>query len=203
MIVLLLLGACSSEDDTVRGIIVAGDTSAEVRAGSAWGVNAQGRAVVVISAVADTSCDAAVAYARTGSNEDNPGDLIPAGACAVYVEVPTGYEPAGTAVTDDSTRALVSVSCAMGEGEWVREERGEGDEDWFWSGDGWQGSPEAFTLALSGGDEAPLELSLRMDSYAGSFVYDTEHPEPDPAEGAVSLELSAGWCPGLASATAR
>jgi hypothetical protein len=166
-------------------------------------VNAQGRALVVLSAEPDTTCEAAVAYARTGSNADNPGDLIPAGTCGLYVEIPTGYDPAGTNVTDDATRAVVSLSCAMGDGSWVREERGAGDEDWFWSGDWWQGSPEAFDLALSGGDEAPLQLALAMDAYAGSFIYDTNQPDPDPAEGAVKSDLSAGWCPGLASATAR
>ena len=204
MIVLALLVGCdgASKGD-VFGTVTAGDVSAEVRAGSAFGVNVNGRAIVLLAGAEGLDCAQAVAYARAGSTDDDPGVFVPAGTCGVYVEVPVGYDAAGTVVTDDPTQALVSLSCAMGDGEWKREERGDGDVDTYWSGPFWQGSPSGFDLALSGGDEDAFALSLGMSAYAGSFVYDTANPDPDPATGTVSIDVEAGWCPGLASAVAR
>jgi len=204
VIAFVLLGGCvGAGKDAIFGTVSAAGSSAMVSDGSAYGVNVAGRAIVLQSPNPDLTCDDAIAYARVGSTDDNPGDFVPAGTCGVYIEVPTGYDPAGVTVDDDATRALVSLSCAMGDGEWVREERGEGDLDWYWSGAYWQGTPDGFGLALAGGDEVGFSLTLEMASYAGSFVYDTDNPDPDPATGDVSMAVSAEWCPGLASAVAR
>ena len=202
--VVTLLIACSGKDggDTL-GTVTAGDVSAEVLAGASFGVNVNGRAIVLHTSSADATCEDAVAYLRVGSADDNPEGVMPAGTCVVYVDVATGYDAAGFQASDDATRALVSVSCAMGDGAWVREERGEGDLDWYWSGDLWQGVPAAFDLSLSGGDEADFALTLTMDDYDGSFVYDTAQPDPDPASGAVSITTDVAWCPGIASAVGR
>jgi hypothetical protein len=204
VIALALLVACGEPGaGDSFGTVRAGDVSAEVVAGSAFGVNVNGRAIALLAGAPDLTCEQAVAYARVGSTDDDPGAFVPGGTCGVYVEVPTAYAPAGTTVSDDPTGALVALSCAMGDGAWSREERGDGDVDTYWSGPFWQGSPTGFDLSLSGGDEAPFALTLDMTAYAGSFVYDTENPDPDPATGTVAIDVEVTWCPGLASAVAR
>lgn len=203
--VFLLLVACGDDKgvDTL-GTVVAGDQSADLRAGAAFGVNVNGRASVLVSGNPDLTCAEAAAYLRSGSSDDNPEVVVPGGTCALYLDVMSGYEAAGVSIADDATAATFSLSCAMGEGAWVREERGEGDLDWYWSGAYWQGGPTSFDLALSGGDESPFALDLTMDAYNGSFPYDTTSPDPDPATGAVTVTaLDVAWCPEIASAVAR
>ncbi len=202
--VLLALVACGSDKgvDTL-GTISAGTESAELRAGAAFGVNVNGRASVLVSSNRDLTCSEAAAFLRVGDTDDNPEVVLPGGTCALYLDVMSGYAAGGVSLTDDPAAVTFSLSCAMDEGAWVREERGEGDLDWYWSGAYWQGAPTAFDLALSGGDENPFALDLTMDAYNGSFPYDTTAPDPDPGTGAVAAVLDVAWCPEIAAAVAR
>ena len=202
---LLALVACGSDKGVdALGTISAGDASAELRAGAAFGVNVNGRASVLVSGNPDLTCPEAAAFLRAGSADDNPEIVVPGGTCALYLDVMSGYQTAGVSIVDDAAAVTVSLSCAMGEGAWVREERGEGDLDWYWSGAYWQGGPTSFDVALSGGDESAFALDFTMDAYNGSFPYDTASPDPDPATGAVTAAaLDVAWCPEIAAAVAR
>jgi hypothetical protein len=202
--VLLALVACGGDKGAeVLGTISAGDESAELRAGSAFGVNVNGRASVLVSSSPDVTCAEAAAFLRVGDTDDNPEVVVPGGACALYADVMSGYDAAGISLSDDPASVTFSLSCAMGEGAWVREERGEGDLDWYWSGAYWQGAPTTFDLTMSGGDESPFALDLTMDADNGSFPYDTTSPDPDPGTGAVAAVLDVAWCPEIAAAVAR
>lgn len=63
--------------------------------------------------------------------------------------------------------------------------------------------PQSFSLTLEGGDEGDFDLTLDMDDYNGSFIYDTENADPDPGSGAVTGSATVTWCPDIGPSLAR
>jgi hypothetical protein len=206
---LLILTACSGsevkDDAGISGTVTAAAVSAEVAVLAGFGVDTQGRAALVLSSGADASCDGAAAWLLDGGSDEDrsPESILPGGTCAMYVSLPAYDAAAGLSVQDDATQATVSLSCAMGAGEWVYEERGAGDIGWYWTGDWWVGSPDGFSLEVAGGAEAPYDVTFSADAWNGSFTYDVENPDPDPATGAVSGASSASWCADMGPSLAR
>ncbi len=211
--ILALLMACAGEkdgEDELSG--VAGTVSAErvgattetvtatVETMQAFGVNTNGVVAVLLSPNADATCADAATYLEGPGDDWSPEVITGVGTCSVYVRA--NYD-GGPLETGDATVATVSLNCAMGEGEWVHEERDEGDIGYYYEGAWWIGSPDGFELTIDGGDGEDFAVSLAMEQYNGSFTYDVEYPDPDPASGAVSGEATATWCADMGPALAR
>lgn len=210
--ILALALACSGEkegDDVLRG--VAGTVTAE-RVGettttvsgdaytsAAFGVNANGRIALLLTPNPDATCADAANYL---TNPDFDGEVVtPVGTCSIYVRA--SYDGGPLEVIDDAAAATVSLNCAMGDGEWVYEERDEGDVGYYFDGAWWIGSPDGFTLNVAGGDGSDFALALEMSSYNGSFTHDVAYPDPDPAAGKVTGETDVSWCADMGPALAR
>lgn len=178
-----------------------GEVSALVSTGSAFGVNTAGEMVLVLSPNPDATCDDAATWLLGGDDDWSPEAVVPVGTCGLYLS--GAYESGPLTVEDDATAVTISLACAMDDGEWVYEERDDGDVGWYFEGPWWVGSPDGFSLTVDGGDEADYDVSLDMDGYSGSFSYDVENPDPDSASGAVSGSTTAEWCTSLGPALAR
>jgi hypothetical protein len=214
MIVLLLV-ACDGGGGEGDGALlgVAGEVTAQSSGAdgashsgvaetlSAFGVNTAGEVALVLSANANATCDDAVDFLTDGGEDWNPEAITPVGACSVYLR--GSYDGTPLDVVDDAATIQVALNCAMDTGEWVYEERGAGDIGWYFDGAWWIGSPQSFSLQLSGGDGEAYSLSLTMDDYTGSFTHDTENPDPDPASGEVTGTTEISWCPEMGPALAR
>ena len=211
MVIVLLMACTGSGGKTAEGSGVAGTVSAsgfegggavsaDVSTGAAFGVNTGGEAVLVLTPNADATCADAASW-LLGDDEDwSPEAIIPEGTCGLYVR---GAYEGSLSVEDDATAVTISLACAMDTGEWVYEERDDGDIGWYFDGAWWVGSPDTFSLSVEGGDDADYDVTLDMDGYSGSFTYDVENPDPDAATGAVGGNAPATWCPDLGPALAR
>lgn len=203
-----LLLACTdgaTKGDAIGGTVTSGDASATFAIAAGFGVDAGGKAAIVLSPNPAASCAEAAAWLRDGGSDEDasPESIVPAGTCAAYVYLPAYDAVAGLDVVDDATRATVALSCAMGEGSWTYEERDAGDVGWYWDGDWWVGSPDGFSLSVSGGAESSYSVTLAAEAWSGSFTYDVANPDPDPAAGEVSGTSPASWCADLGPSLAR
>jgi len=194
----LLLLACKEEAKTFDvdlGTIVAdrAGESADVSAVSAYGFNDFGHALLYFTGKPDVSCELVTEF-LTANDIWDASQVREAGFCEFYVTM--SYEGSATHVQDDLLAAYPGLNCAMDDGEWVYETHNT-DTDYYYNGPYWQGMPEAFSLDVSGGDSAPFELSLDMDSYSGGFIYDDMTAEP--ANGAVAGTIQLEWCPDLSN----
>jgi hypothetical protein len=189
----LFLMACASEEGVAPlGGTVTAETgeSATVSAATAYGVRVGEVAGIVVSPNPETTCADAAAFVLGNDPDFNYGVVSGEGVCSLYVRL-DAYEGASATLTDDPA-ATIALNCAMDEGEWAFEDRTE--EGYYYSGPWWVGSPEGYTLAVSGGDDADFAVELEMDTYYGRFPYDNEEPEADPASGAVAGGFTATWC---------
>ncbi len=208
MIAALLLVACgggSVDSDAIGGSVTSGGASATFDIAAAFGVDTGGKAALVLSPNPEATCADAAAWLRDGGADEDasPEGIVPGGTCAMYVYLPAYDAASGVMVVDDAAAATVSLSCAMGEGEWVWEERDTGDLGWYWGGDWWVGSPDGFSLQVSGGAEASYDVTFAADAWNGSFTYDVANPDPDPASGSVAGASAAAWCADLGPSLAR
>lgn len=193
--ILGLLLACADENAgggyTLTGTVESAGSVADVRNAVAFGVNAGGKAALFVSPNPDATCDDAGTFLGGPGEDWSPAVVNAAGYCNVYVSIPS-YE-GSIAVEDDMASATVVLGCAMDDGEWVQE-RHEDDEGYFYDGPWWQGSPEAFSITVEGGDDADFAVELEMHDFSGQFIYDTVNTDPDPGTGTVSGTVTASWC---------
>lgn len=205
--------ACTGETESgdlgVAGTLTAervGETTVTVEAEmstlTAFGVNTNGQAAILLSSSADATCADAADYLLSNSSDLSPELLTPVGACSTYIHL-SAYDGTAVEYVDDAASATIALNCAMGDGEYVHEERDDGDVGWYFDGAWWQGTPTGFTLSVEGGDESDLTVSLDMSNYNGSFTYDVEYSDPDPAEGDVTGTATVSWCPDMGPSLAR
>ncbi|MDP2316260.1 MAG: hypothetical protein Q8P41_25400 [Pseudomonadota bacterium] len=198
----LFLAACTGGPGDVvplAGTITADSGQvAEVRAGTAFAVTTAGKAAILVSPNPDSTCADAAGFLASGDEDYNPGVVSGEGVCNLYIRL-DDYDGTELTLTDD-VLATLALNCAMDTGEWRFEERKDGYEGFFYSGPFWVGSPDAYTLTVSGGDGEDLSLDLSMDSYYGRFPYDADEPESDLAAGAVAGSATATWCPDMGPA---
>lgn len=193
MIALLL--ACTQDKAVTAidlGSIIAdrADESAEVSAAAAYGYNDRGAALVFLTGNPEASCELVAEYLSTSGVWDT-SQIMKAGSCQFYATLK--YDGAPVEIKDDLLSAFPGFGCAMDEGEWVAE------DDYLYSGPYWQGSPDGFSLGLSGGNGKEYELSLEMYNYTGNFIY--ENMDAAPATGAVVGTMPLQWCADLDQAT--
>ena len=193
MIALLLL-ACSAEP-VAAGL--AGDISlseigeiGSVEILSAHGLAQDGQLIAYLSSAPDVTCAQAAAHLTPGDNTDDPTAIFRAGHCNVFLSLQSWDE--GFVATDDPlAMAGMSITCTLGEGAFVLEERDVGDEDYYWSGRYWQGSAEAYDIAFSAA-ETGYAFELDMSAFSGSLIY--ESLEEIVGEGTVSGAQSIASC---------
>lgn len=201
-IFILILGVgCSKggkEQGPVSGTITPDgrDTSGQVEIMGAFAYAHGGGLIAYLSSNPDTTCETAADYLDT-DNSDPAGVLEP-GACNLYLRVGSGYQGQLSATDDPIAAASMAMSCAMGTGEFVYEERDTGDLGWYWSGDWWQGYPTTFNWEFSGEEGGDLRMEMDMSEYSGGFIYESQ--ERVPASGAVAGVSYASWCTDLAPA---
>lgn len=208
MMLLLLLGCGGKNggddgDASPLGTIVAerAGEAADVLPGAAFGFDSpsNGKALVYLSSNPDVTCDQmATVLEGPSADEWDPAVILPPGTCSMFLYAT--YDGDGAwdiAPGEMSVDALVVYNCAMDDGEWV--ESGDCEGGFCYSGHYWQGSPQAFSVTLSGGDGADYALSLETDQYAGGFTY--ESFDDAPASGRVAGELDVGWCPGFGTSS--
>ena len=196
----LLLAACTGASDMpvpLAGTVTAETgEAADVVSATAFGVKVGGTAGILVSPNPDSTCADAADFLLSSDVDFNPEVLSGEGVCNVYLRL-DAYTGEEVTLVDDAS-ATVSLNCAMDAGSWEFEERN--DEGYFYTGPWWVGSPDAYTLTVSGGDTSDFTVSLEMDSYYGRFPYDEDEPEADLATGAVAGTFTATWCEDLAPA---
>lgn len=183
-------------EGAIGGTISSGESSGQVIAGTAFAAELGGNILFGVFPETGVSCDDAAAELTAGDARWNPSKVQAAGACSmsVFATFDTELSLIDATLVD----ATVSVSCAMDTGEW--EHRTTGEAGWYYSGPWWQGSPEVFSLNLTGDKDAGYQFSIEMDTYSGQFIYDLTYPEPDPGTGAVSGAIDAAYCDHLIAA---
>lgn len=208
---LLLLGlvACAEEIKD-PGTLVTGtieiqgaDAPAQVEQRAAFGFNGIGpsgrpRAIVYVAGPEEASCEQVATLLSGEDPKFDPSPLWMPDNCnlvltAEYSGAPLSLDIGPKEFTGEATPSL---SCQLGEGDFVWEERDKDDIGWFWSGRTWQGGPTEWSVDLSGGDGEPLMLDLRMDRWDGDFIYEPASPEA-PGTGLLSGTARAEWCEGL------
>jgi hypothetical protein len=194
------LAACAGGDDvaSLGGTITASTgESGELASATAFGVETNGRAGVMVSPNPDSTCADAASYFGGGGTDFNPEVVSGEGVCNLYIRV-DDYDGSEVTITD-LAGATVSLNCAMDSGSWAYDDDRE-YPGYYYSGPYWVGSPSAFTLTLSGGGGEDLSVALEMDSYTGRLPYDdVDHGEVD-ASGSVSGSVTATWCDDMAPA---
>jgi hypothetical protein len=197
-----LLVACTGGDtkvDPIAGTVTAeSGESGDVTAAVAFGVVTNGKAGILVSPNPDTTCAHAGSYFSGGDADFSNEVVTGEGVCNVYIRL-DDYDGSEVSLTDD-TSATLSLNCAMDTGTWDYERHG-GSPGYYYSGPWWYGSPESYTLTVSGGDDgSDLSATVSMDTYSGYFPYDEDNPEADPASGDVSGAFTATWCDDIAPA---
>lgn len=198
----ILASACSGgKDDSAGGGSLAGVISTTDGTGTgridvlhAYGFDINGTFVGYLSSNAGTTCANLVDYLSSKDPYD-PKDILVGGGCNIYLR--SDFEGSLEASNDPIAVAGMSISCAMGDGEFVLETRDDDDRDYYWSGQWWQGYPTSYDLSLSGDRDAGYTISLDMDAYKGGYIY--ESMDEILATGSVSGEIAIEPCSGLGS----
>ena len=173
--IVLLLAACGAEsvDAGLIGDISLPDIgeTGSVEVLSAHGLAQDGQLIAYLSSAPDVTCAQAVAHLTPGDNTDDPTAIFRAGHCNVFLSLQSWDE--GFSATDDPlAMAGMSITCTLGEGAFVFEERDVGDEDYYWSGRYWQGSADAYDIAFSS-PEAGYGFEMDMTAFSGSLIYES------------------------------
>ena len=190
-----VFAGCSS-GGALQGVIEADGNTAEVNGGAAFAYSAGGALVAYISSNPASTCDDVVDY-LTAPDAIDPSDVLLGGTCNVYIALYDGFDGSFQATDDRMIAVSSAIGCAMGDGDFVYEERFEGAFDYYWSGVWWQGFPVSYTWDFSGQEGDDMTLDISMSSYEGGFIY--ESFDDVPAAGDVSGVVTAEWCPGLAA----
>ena len=119
---ILLFGACGpgGPSPMLEGSIrsTEGEVSAEVYGYKAFGFDNEGLLLVYISSNPDTTCEIASEFLRSGRDPYDPVNIYSPGTCNIQVKI-GDYSSPWEAKDDRMLSASSSISCAMGEGEFV------------------------------------------------------------------------------------
>jgi hypothetical protein len=205
-----ILAACSEKDPGMGSIdgtieVPSHGYSAAIEWTKAVAYAEDGRLLVFLTGAAGASCAGIADYLGPNTGALSKEGILEGGSCTMMLAVDdwTGDSTVtwSPSETEGYNPGLSSVlRCELGDGEWVLETRAEEYEDYYWSGDVWVGSPTLFSWSISG-DSDGIEVSLDLEKLDGNFPYSSDLARY-PAAGEISGEMSASWCPELASATA-
>ena len=191
---LLSLLACNS---TPEGVSLTGDIAlddideqGEIAVLSAYGLAQDGKLIAYLSSAPDVSCADMVAHLTPGDNTDDPTTVFDDNHCNLFMSLPDWDD--GFAATDDPLAlAGFSITCPLGEGEFVFEERDTGDTDFYWSGPYWQGHPQSYDIAITPSEDG-YEMTMDMTDYTGHLIY--ESLEDYDATGITTGEMAIVEC---------
>jgi hypothetical protein len=197
----LLLVGCNDSNDDGEGIVMASGTittedgqQADVMLRKAFGFAVNGSALVYMASNKGATCDNVVEYISNASLFD-PADILLSGHCNTIFKFK--YEDTWDGLTfseADIFSALWSVSCGLGEGDFELENK-DGEEDYYYSGTWWQGSPESHNTSITNVSDN-ITLNFDMGPYLGYYIY--EGLDDITATGQVGGSVEAQRCPGLA-----
>lgn len=172
--IFVFLAACAAEsvDAGLSGDISLPDINetGSIEILSAHGLAQDGQLIAYLSSAPDVSCGQALTHLTPGDNTDDPTALFRDGHCNIFLSLQEWDE--GFAATDDPlAMAGMSITCTLGEGDFVFEERDVGDEDYYWSGSYWQGNADAYDIAFSAA-EAGYGFEMDMTAFSGGLIYE-------------------------------
>jgi hypothetical protein len=193
----LLLPACDKDDTAVEYDLLAGEIStddgeaATISGVKAFGYDAGGTAVLYFSPNSAATCADVTEYLADGSRFD-PSNLFMGRHCNVFAAI-SGFTGEGSYAAGDAS-VTWNLTCTFGDGSFSTSGTGQ-DYGYYWSGRVWQGSPDDWTLELSGGGGSPLVADVEMNNYGGSYIY--EGFVSADASGLVSGLTQLEWCADL------
>jgi len=191
---LFFLLACASdvEEEGLSGPISLSGLGGEgaVAIQSAYGLAQDGHLIAYLSSAPDVSCAEMVTHLTPGDNTDDPSGLFRGDHCNIFMSLP-GWSDGFAATDDPVALAGFSITCTLGEGAFVFEERDSGDEDYYWSGDYWQGYPDSYDLTITPEGE-DYAMAMDMAGFSGTLIY--EGFETHVGAGAVSGEQTITGC---------
>lgn len=207
LMTLLVLTGCAKEEvePSISGSLSLPEhgEGADILWDKGFGFVEGSRMIAFLTGSPDATCQTVAAYLGPNTGALPKDDVLDAGSCTMLVKTQewdggwSAHYPDPDASYPPSIES--NIRCDFGDGEWVLEERGEGYEDYYWTGTVWQGIPDAFEWDFSGGSGG-FELNVEMSRYDGGFLYSDNHDEI-AGSGNVSGTLNAAWCGDLENAT--
>jgi hypothetical protein len=155
----------------------------------AFGFDNDGTLVVYIASQKEADCTTVSQFMRSTADPVDPSLLFESQSCNLMLKT-AGYEGSWEVQDDRMESASSSISCTMGDGEWVYETGP--DKGYYWSGNWWAGFPIEYKWKVSGDRDSEYVLDLEMSVYEGSFP--REEFSRYPATGMVSGLVTAEVC---------
>jgi len=204
-----MIGACGDGAGAGSGVDINGtlsisnpsgdeEASAVVDGQAAFGVTVGELAMIYVSSSPDATCGDLAGYLDSVGEAFDPSALFVQDRCNLLMLVAEGYTADGISFVDDPYGATWSISCTLGSGEFVYEERDTNDWDYYWSNRHWQGNAQDWTASLSGGDGQDFAFEIAINELNGNFPYEdfTAYPATADVTGTATVE----WCDDLSSA---
>ena len=201
--------ACGGSGGDASGVDISGtltitnssgdeEATATVDGQAAFGVSVGELAMVYVSSSPDATCGDLAGYLDSVGEAFDPSALFVEDRCNLLMLVADGYSADGIEFVDDPFGATWAISCTLGDGEFVYEERDTNDWDYYWSNRHWQGNAQDWTATLSGGDGDDFSFETTLNELNGNFPYEnfTAYPASSDVTGSAVVE----WCGDLSSA---
>lgn len=179
-------------DITITSAALAGRLSIE----QAFAMAQDDTLLVYLSSNPDATCERVAAYLTPSDKPDDPSDLRLGQTCDMFLKI-RDWDGDFSATDDRIAIASSAISCALGEGTFAYEERGDGYFDYYWSGRWWQGIPDLYTLAIADAGDGGFTIRGEMTSFDGAFIYEKLQSEPGTGEvyGEASITPCAAFEP--------
>ena len=165
------------------------DLSGDFFGYQAFGFDNEGTLLIYISSHKEASCETVAPYLRTTADPVDPSSLFEPQTCNLMLKT-ANYSGTWTAEDDRLESASSSISCNMGEGEWIYE-MGVSN-GYYWSGNWWAGFPTEYKWDITGDRDTEYSVDIEMTGYEGSFP--REEFSRYPASGTVKGVVTAQPC---------
>ena len=164
------------------------DLSADFFGYQAFGFDNEGTLLIYIASNKDASCDTVAPFLRTTADPIDPGIIFEPGSCNLMLKT-ANYEGSWEAEDDRMESASSSISCTMGDGEWLYESGPNGG--YYWSGNWWAGFPIAYKWSVTGDRDSEYTVDIEMSGYEGSFPREefSRYPASGVVSGTVTVEV--------------
>ena len=196
--------ACDSEEDSgspdgVGGIsgsieVTGQDLTGAIDIQQAFGFNADGVAVLYLSSSSSATCDDVVA--DLGTEDMDPSANFLAGHCNITVKIDYDGVSATLSSADGGYVEPTSLDCTLGDGAFEN-----GFDGYAWSGRRWIGSPDTWSVGLTGGEAEDFLLDLSMEGFTSGYFQDDGTFTNYAATGQAEGDALVSWCPGIATTT--
>lgn len=164
-------------DLTITSVELAGRLAVE----QAFGLAQDDTLLLYLSSNPAATCARVAAYLMPSDEPADPSDLRLGGTCDMFLKI-RDWDGDFSATNDRVAIASSAISCALGDGVFVYEERGDGYLDYYWSGRWWQGIPDLYTLSIRDAADGGFTISGEMTSFDGAFIYEKMQSEPGTGE---------------------